>query len=88
MPKTYVSIHAPREGCDSETDTLEIQRLVSINAPRGGCDNPFETPYQLWRRFNSRTPGGVRLKSPRPSAKFDTFQFTHPGRGATGTSTP
>ena len=36
-----------------------------------------------WRRFNSRTPGGVRLNSRDAHAVERTFQFTHPGRGAT-----
>ena len=33
-----VSIHAPREGCDSSTDTLCSLARVSIHAPREGCD--------------------------------------------------
>jgi len=35
-------------------------------------------------RFNSRTPGGVRHPSPLQLAQINMFQFTHPGRGATG----
>ena len=34
--------------------------------------------------FNSRTPGGVRLDRSRISLTSSRFQFTHPGRGATG----
>ena len=34
-------------------------------------------------RFNSRTPGGVRLPSLCNSSSSSRFQFTHPGRGAT-----
>ena len=33
-----VSIHAPREGCDSKTDMTESIFRVSIHAPREGCD--------------------------------------------------
>ena len=33
--------------------------------------------------FNSRTPGGVRLRNGIASGKDALFQFTHPGRGAT-----
>ena len=33
--------------------------------------------------FNSRTPGGVRLFPADRAATKGTFQFTHPGRGAT-----
>ena len=36
-------------------------------------------------RFNSRTPGGVRLRAHYVIAPEDGFQFTHPGRGATST---
>ena len=38
--------------------------------------------------FNSRTPGGVRLYRSILSTLIRRFQFTHPGRGATGQSTP
>ena len=38
--------------------------------------------------FNSRTPGGVRLRSLRTSAMVWMFQFTHPGRGATRLQLP
>ena len=34
-------------------------------------------------RFNSRTPGGVRLTTEFSSSGGKRFQFTHPGRGAT-----
>ena len=34
-------------------------------------------------RFNSRTPGGVRPGSLSSSSISGSFQFTHPGRGAT-----
>ena len=36
-------------------------------------------------RFNSRTPGGVRLLRPSELELIVEFQFTHPGRGATMT---
>ena len=35
------------------------------------------------KRFNSRTPGGVRLNIRPLMMSFTVFQFTHPGRGAT-----
>ena len=34
-------------------------------------------------RFNSRTPGGVRLLLKCAPYYISKFQFTHPGRGAT-----
>ena len=59
-----VSIHAPREGCDSEDTFIHIGIL----------------------RFNSRTPGGVRRLISSSGTPSREFQFTHPGRGATGES--
>ena len=38
--------------------------------------------------FNSRTPGGVRQHDSVLVISASGFQFTHPGRGATGQSTP
>ena len=57
----FVSIHAPRAGCDAEPLFLAKEVAVSIHAPRAGCDDD-ETATTLPR---------------------DTFQFTHPVRGAT-----
>ena len=39
-------------------------------------------------RFNSRTPGGVRLIFVLIEGDILMFQFTHPGRGATATTAP
>ena len=58
----YVSIHAPREGCDSlGSAPMTSRQVVSIHAPREGCDlgNQFLSTFA--GSFNSRTPGGVRL---------------------------
>ena len=33
-----ISIHAPREGCDSPTSKACIGSGISIHAPREGCD--------------------------------------------------
>ena len=35
----YVSIHAPRVGCDHEIAPYFICNAVSIHAPRVGCDS-------------------------------------------------
>ena len=107
---TRVSIHAPREGCDSiYPRLLRLRRQVSIHAPREGCDEVAPQRCLHLLRFNSRTPGGVRLTGVVPSELFGTvsihapregcdcesdypplglfpFQFTHPGRGATSSS--
>ena len=42
-----------------------------------------ELCLSCYRRFNSRTPGGVRPLSEEELEEVQTFQFTHPGRGAT-----
>ena len=104
---TCVSIHAPREGCDEDYRNYTINFLnVSIHAPREGCDARIlsnEIPAYEFQfthpgrgatrgcrlralpllRFNSRTPGGVRLFSVHSFISVLMFQFTHPGRGAT-----
>ena len=56
-----VSIHAPREGCDVKVALLTADGLVSIHAPREGCDGDARDLLLEDFRFNSRTPGGVRL---------------------------
>ena len=56
-----VSIHAPREGCDHKLVHKRKRGDVSIHAPREGCDHNCGIASCNLRRFNSRTPGGVRL---------------------------
>ena len=82
--KGGVSIHAPREGCDiDEAREGVIAHRVSIHAPREGCDDTS---------IGSRDLSTVSIHAPREGCDFDTsaqrqttitFQFTHPGRGAT-----
>ena len=57
--------------------------MVSIHAPREGCDAKL-TAWQAWRL--------VSIHAPREGCDFfgvvlwwyfTSFQFTHPGRGAT-----
>ena len=55
-----VSIHAPREGCDGLLPIGMRYEDVSIHAPREGCDNILDLELSYDKRFNSRTPGGVR----------------------------
>ena len=79
-----VSIHAPWEGCDYTLQHLKLHWVkVSIHAPWEGCDTTSHSPSSNDARFNSRTLGRVRLNHLSASASFDTFQFTHPGKGAT-----
>ena len=56
---------------------------VSIHAPRVGCDYHLKLITSRTRRFNSRTPCGVRLIVLVRSSMMCTFQFTHPVWGAT-----
>ena len=56
-----ISIHAPREGCDSVNYMRRAYLVqISIHAPREGCDTTtWETRISLFN-FNPRTPRGVR----------------------------
>ena len=60
-PLISISIHAPREGCDSLHVLEKGREPISIHAPREGCDGkPIE--WDDFRGdFNPRTPRGVRL---------------------------
>ena len=84
LGRFYVSIHAPREGCDCAVSEYPAPvKYVSIHAPREGCDC-YYGKYSVCRRgFNSRTPGGVRHYLMSAYSTLASFQFTHPGRGAT-----
>ena len=73
----------PGRGATLNFSGGEDNRLVSIHAPREGCDSNRSCRAPCSPSFNSRTPGGVRLESALHQAQDTTFQFTHPGRGAT-----
>ena len=63
--------------------------VVSIHAPWEGCDLLLASWMKSSSSFNSRTLGRVRPAAPLPSGWVSpTFQFTHPGKGATMTSVP
>ena len=57
-----VSIHAPREGCDysSLLCRVSVRRFQFTHPGRGATSGASHSPSGS-RRFNSRTPGGVRL---------------------------
>ena len=79
-----VSIHAPREGCDQVAASLaSSSEWFQFTHPGRGAT--FGEPIKVTSgfRFNSRTPGGVRLSMKRSHRCGSQFQFTHPGRGAT-----
>ena len=56
----YISIHAPREGCDPEGGRAILTTGISIHAPREGCDLLPITIFLGFLNFNPRTPRGVR----------------------------
>ena len=79
-----VSIHAPREGCDVTcTDMLTATLRFQFTHPGRGATQACTISNSEIVSFNSRTPGGVRLRKVFSAEKFRGFQFTHPGRGAT-----
>ena len=57
---------------------------VSIHAPWEGCDTHLPFSSFSSARFNSRTLGRVRRRLTFYASHGHQFQFTHPGKGATG----
>ncbi len=52
----YISIHAPREGCDSLSAAMIASDEISIHAPREGCDHILQSHEMITNYFNPRTP--------------------------------
>ena len=78
-----ISIHAPREGCDSSRAELQqIPQHFNPRTPRGVRRGAFG-PGILDRDFNPRTPRGVRQVPQHHVLELSEFQSTHPARGAT-----
>ena len=79
-----VSIHAPREGCDSQgARTGDDKGGFNSRTPGGVRRYSSVARTVADGCFNSRTPGGVRLFESLGFNVSGGFQFTHPGRGAT-----
>ena len=58
----YVSIHAPREGCDvHQLNVATNDVLFQFTHPGRGATRSMGRCPASMARFNSRTPGGVRL---------------------------
>ena len=55
-----ISIHAPREGGDDNTDIPQHVRDISIHAPREGGDIIDSSNVRLQKNFNPRPPRGGR----------------------------
>ena len=79
-----VSIHAPWEGCDRWARQIWRLSRVSIHAPWEGCDTHTRQRRESTASFNSRTLGRVRQADIASTEAGTEFQFTHPGKGATG----
>ena len=80
----YVSIHAPRAGCDHQVPKhIQSHQQFQFTHPvRGATIISFQGHPKIGR-FNSRTPCGVRLRDRHQIFDRTEFQFTHPVRGAT-----
>ena len=84
-----ISIHAPREGCDRGSSFSEVRGEISIHAPREGCDFLPAGRQTAQGRISIHAPReGCDLNDIRIVSPTDTFQSTHPVRGATGRPRP
>ena len=80
----YISIHAPRAGCDREQ--LRAKKHLANFNPRTPCGVRLTRGNEPERisHFNPRTPCGVRHDQPQTVCPCQSkFQSTHPMRGAT-----
>ena len=78
-----VSIHAHLAGCEHGSIWRSPPFTVSIHAPLAGCDFVRQAAIHRCRRFNPRTPRGVRHLKFIAHSGIIKFQSTHPSRGAT-----
>ena len=78
-----VSIHAPWEGCDTLAVTYSSLGRSFNSRTLGRVRHMHYLHSTYAQRFNSRTLGRVRLWRNTCVIKAVTFQFTHPGKGAT-----
>ena len=60
--------------------------MVSIHAPREGCDKKKQLLMAVKVVSIHAPREGCDLRCVGLSARLRAFQFTHPGRGATGLS--
>ena len=78
-----VSIHAPREGCDSALCLLVRMRYSFNSRTPGGVRHEYYHHQSYQTEFQFTHPGRGATY-PRKGGVADLlFQFTHPGRGAT-----
>ena len=74
----------PGRGATLLHQLLVLQWLTfQFTHPGRGATSSSNDFANVNLRFNSRTPGGVRLEPYELVIIMWWFQFTHPGRGAT-----
>ena len=80
-PSNPVSIHAPREGCDHQPlALLWLTKWFQFTHPGRGATKPDRAVVVDRSRFNSRTPGGVRLQLSARYGSYSTgFNSRTPG---------
>ena len=61
-----------------------VTSVVSIHAPREGCDCSYLGRLTFLTRFNSRTPGGVRLMCEYLCCRFCGVSIHAPREGCDG----
>ena len=78
-----VSIHAPWEGCDSRRRPTSCTRR-SFNSRTLGRVRQGSTPSCTSRMVSIHAPWeGCDTSATAPRSRTTSFQFTHPGKGAT-----
>ena len=84
MMSATVSIHAPREGCDTHGDyTRIIFRQFQFTHPGRGATIAREILHDVSLVSIHAPREGCDSRIFDPFAGDTQFQFTHPGRGAT-----
>ena len=79
-----VSIHAPREGCDSRDPMLVVLSAGFNSRTPGGVRLVTGSTIKLVRLVSIHAPReGCDLRVSALAGFLTMFQFTHPGRGAT-----
>ena len=81
--QTAISIHAPREGGDSQQFGHHSLIVISIHAPREGGDTAILPQQYSTYNFNPRPPRGGRPLCCSSDLTIRQFQSTPPARGAT-----
>ena len=77
-----MSIHAPREGCDfSDSADKATETQFQFTHPGRGATSLLLSQIDLDSCFNSRTPGGVRLKQGSLSDIYRAVSIHAPREG-------